>query len=128
MSNVVVILGNLSRDPELKEVNGDAILKLGIADNVGWGDRQTTNWFNVDYWGRKRAESLLNILTKGARILVSGELTVRSWTNEQGIEKFSNDIRADKITLLPKAGGQSGASTPQPVSNAVGSVDDDMPF
>jgi single-strand DNA-binding protein len=128
MSNVVVILGNLSRDPELKEVNGDAILKLGIADNVGWGDRQTTNWFNVDYWGRKRAESLLNILTKGAMVQVSGELTVRSWTNEQGIEKFSNDIRADKITLLPKSGGQSAASSPQPVSNAVGSVEDDMPF
>lgn len=127
MSNVIVVLGNLSRDPELKEVGGDAVLKLGLADNVGWGDRQVTNWYTIDYWGRKRAEALLNVLKTGVMIQVSGELTIRSWTNEQGIEKFSNDIRADKITLLPKS-SQGGANSPQPVSNDVGTVEDDMPF
>ncbi len=127
MSNTVVILGNLSRDPELKEVGGDAVLKLGLADNVGWGEKQTTNWFNIDYWGRNRAQTLANILSKGTMIQVTGELTVRPWTDAQGVEKFANDIRADKITLLPKtSSGQAPA--PQPVSNTVGSVSDDIPF
>lgn len=128
MSNVIVVLGNLSRDPELKEAGGDALLKIGLADNVGWGDKQATNWYTIDYWGRKRAEALLNVLKTGSMIQVSGELTIRSWTNEQGIEKFSNDIRADKITLLPKANQPSGANSPQPVSDDVGTVEDDMPF
>ena len=126
MSNTTVILGNLSRAPELKTIGNDAVLKLGLADNVGWGDKQTTNWFNVDYWGRKRAESLVNILQKGAMIQVTGELTIRAWVDAQGVEKFSNDIRADKITLLPKSGQSSGHV--QPVSSQVGGVADDMPF
>lgn len=127
MSNVTVVLGNLTRDPELKEVNGDAVLKIGIADNVGWGDRQTTNYFNVDYWGKKRAQALVGMLQTGQMIQVSGELVIRSWTNEQGIEKFSNDLRAEKITLLPRA-QSSGANSPQPVADTVGDVSDDMPF
>lgn len=127
MSNVTVVLGNLTRDPELKEIGGDAVLKIGIADNVGWGDRQTTNYFNVDYWGKKRAQALVGMLQTGQMIQVSGELVIRSWTNEQGIEKFSNDLRAEKITLLPR-GQSSGANSPQPVADTVGDVSDDMPF
>jgi single-strand DNA-binding protein len=128
MSNTIIVLGNISRDPEIKQVGGDAVLKIGLADNVGWGDRQTTNWHNVDYWGAKRAQALMGILQKGSMIEVTGEQTIRSWTNEQGIEKFSNDIRADRIVVLPKANQPSGANSPQPVADTVGGVSDDMPF
>ena len=101
-----------------------------MADNVGFGNRQSTNWFNVDYWGKARSESLIGMLQKGQMIQVTGELVIRPWTNSDGVEKFANDIRADKITLLPRgqSAGATSAPAAQPVANNVGSVSDDIPF
>ncbi len=77
-TNVVVVKGNLTRDSELKyTTTGKPMLKFSIANNVGYGTEQGwkeyTNFFDCTMWG-KRTESVQQYLTKGAPVIVTGEL------------------------------------------------------
>ena len=64
MSNNISFIGRVGNDPELKQVGQNDILELNIANNVGFGERKSTNWFRCSIWGR-RAVSLQPHMTKG---------------------------------------------------------------
>jgi len=139
MSNSISFLGRVANDPELKEVGQNTILELSVADNVGFGDRQVTNWFRCTLWG-KRATSLQPHISKGKQVFVTGQLTLRKYTDREGVERMSPEIRVDQLEF---AGGGSnsgggGDSYSAPASNASAGTasappaspetDDDMPF
>lgn len=116
----VAFSGYLAADPEIRTAGSSDVLKLRIPEKVGFGDRETTNWFSVDVWG-KPGQALSKILKKGSYVSVAGELTVREY--EHGGEKRTSlDVRADRVQLGPK----SGATSPAPSGAAV--PDDDVPF
>ena len=148
--NKVILVGNLGRDAELRYTpGGAAVATLNLATTEVWNDKQgqkqeKTEWHRVVLWG-KSAESLSEYLTKGKQIYVEGRLQTRKWQDKDGNDKYTTEIRADRITLLGGGGGGGGARAPQRTPAAVGAgggggdhepmgepisdlSDDDIPF
>jgi len=112
--NKVILVGNLGRDPEVRTFsNGDRVANVTIATTDKWKDKQTnenreaTEWHRVVFNGRL-AEIAEQYLRKGSQIYVEGSLRTRKWTDKDGIEKYTTEIRADQMQMLgarPGAGG-----------------------
>jgi single-strand DNA-binding protein len=121
--NQVVIVGNLTRDPELRYTpNGAALVKFGVAvsrrvkdDATGqWKDAET-NFFNVTAW-RTLAENAAESLTQGSRVVVVGRLRTNQWETQEGEKRSTTEIEAEEIgpslkwatAKLEKQGGGVG--------------------
>jgi single-strand DNA-binding protein len=101
--NSITVSGNATRDPEIKFVsNGQAQLRIGLAVNRRWQNRQTQEWeeqvsfFDVVCYG-KLAENTSNSITKGTRLVVTGRLEQRSWDTPEGVKKTVVELVADDI-------------------------------
>ena len=85
--NSVYLIGNLTRDPELKHLpNGTAVCDIGIAINRTWNDdsgakKEETTFVDVTFWG-KTAETVSKYCGKGDPIFIEGRLTVESWVDK----------------------------------------------
>ncbi len=115
--NKVFILGNLTRDPELRQTpGGQAVSSFGVATNRfftdSMGQRQKQAEFhNVVAWGRQ-AEIVNQYLKKGSVVLIEGRLQTRNWQDPQGVKHWKTEIIAERVQLGPKnAGGPSGEGT-----------------
>jgi single-strand DNA-binding protein len=102
--NTVTIVGNLTRDPELRFTpSGQATATFGVAVNRSWTDRQTnerkeaTSFLDVVCWGQL-AENAAQSLTRGTRVVVSGRLDQRSWENQEGEKRSKIEITADEVS------------------------------
>jgi single-strand DNA-binding protein len=101
--NQIVIVGNLTRDPELRYTpNGAALVKFGIAwskrapDESGqWRDVETS-FFNVTAW-RQMAENVAETLTQGSRVVVVGRLRTNTWETPEGEKRSTVEIEADEV-------------------------------
>ena len=102
MSNQVTVVGNLTREPELRFTPaGAAVCKLGLAVNRSYTDRngerhEDTSFFNVNAW-RKLAENCAVSLSTGTRVIVSGRLQSRSWETEDGQKRSAVEIEAYSV-------------------------------
>ena len=146
--NVVVITGNLTRDPELRHTGGGTpICELRVAvnsrrkDQSGqWVDKP--NYFDVTVWGAQ-GENCAQYLSKGRPVAVDGRLEWREWEDQQGNRRQAVDIIADSVQFLGSpagdGNGNGGRFTPQsdvPADTAdfqtapvgTGQSDDDIPF
>ena len=101
--NSVTLVGNLTRDPELRYTPaGAATCQFGLAVNRRWQNRQTSEWeeatsfFNVVAW-REMAENAGESLTKGSRVIVTGRLEQRSWETPDGETRSVVEVVADEI-------------------------------
>jgi single-strand DNA-binding protein len=101
--NSVTLVGNLTRDPELRYTPaGAATCQFGLAVNRRWQNRQTSEWeeatsfFNVVAW-REMAENAGESLTKGSRVIVTGRLEQRSWETPDGEKRSVVEVVADEI-------------------------------
>jgi single-strand DNA-binding protein len=111
--NKVILVGNLGRDAELRYTpGGAAVATINMATTDVYKDREgqkkeDTQWHRVILWGRT-AESLHEYLTKGKQIYVEGRLQTRKWTDKDGVEKYTTEIRGDRVVLLGGGGGGGG--------------------
>ena len=103
--NKVVVVGNLTRDPELRMAGTTPVLQMGIAVNDRKKNNETGQWedvpnfFDVVVWGN-RGESLSRFLTKGAKVAVSGRLHWSQWENAQGEKRSKVEIVADDVEMF----------------------------
>lgn len=108
--NKITATGRIVADAETRFMpQGDAIAGFRLASDVGYGDKKTTNWFSCSIFG-KRGESLAPYLVKGQQVTVFGTLTLREWTDKDGVKRLSPDIRIDEIELQ---GGKRDDEQPQ---------------
>ena len=112
--NKVIIVGNLGRDPEIRTFpSGDQVANVTIATTDKWKDKQTgemkeaTEWHRVVFNGRL-AEIAGQYLRKGSQVYVEGSLRTRKWTDQNGVEKYSTEIRADQMQMLGSRQGMGG--------------------
>jgi single-strand DNA-binding protein len=112
--NKVIVVGNLGRDPEMRSFpSGDQIANVTIATTDKWKDKQSgemkeaTEWHRVVFNGRL-AEIVGQYLRKGSQVYVEGSLRTRKWTDKDGIEKFTTEIRADQMQMLGSRQGMGG--------------------
>jgi len=144
--NKVIIIGNLGKDPEVRYLpSGDAVANITVATTDRYKDKQTgeakeiTEWHRINFFGRQ-AEVAGQYLRKGSQVYVEGSLRTRKWTDKDGQEKYSTEIRADNMQMLGgKHEGQSSAPArqqPAPQNKPAGvkpstgfdDMDDDIPF
>jgi single-strand DNA-binding protein len=138
--NRVVLVGNLTKDPELRHTpSGTAVCKLRLAVNTrqkdpqgNWGDKP--NYFDVTVWGNQ-GESCAQYLSKGRPVGVDGRLDWREWEAQDGTKRQAVEIIADSVQFLGSRGeGGDGERQYVPAAATTGSedftstADDDIPF
>lgn len=121
--NRVVLMGNLTRDPELRYIpSGTAVSEIGIAvnDRVKKGDQwvDEATFVDVTLWGRT-AEVANEYLSKGSSILIEGRLKLDSWEKD-GQKRSKLRVVADKMQMVGGrgGGGQGGGTSPQSYSDS----------
>ena len=113
--NSVIVIGNLTRDPELKATaSGTSVCSLRIAVNDQVKDPSSGEWvekanyFTVDVFGRQ-AETCAQYLVRGRQVAVSGRLRWRQWETQDGQKREAVSIAADRVQFIgPREGGGSG--------------------
>ena len=105
--NRVIIMGNLTRDPELKQLQtGQSVCRLGLASNRQFKNRQTgmmvqeVCFVDVDVWGAQ-ADSCNQYLQKGRLVLIEGRLKFDSWEDADGNRRSKHAIVAERVTFMP---------------------------
>jgi len=115
--NVVVITGNLTRDPELRHTNGGtAVCELRVAVNSrrkdqsgNWVDKP--NYFDVTVWGAQ-GENCANYLSKGRPVAIEGRLDWREWEAKDGGKRQAVQIIANTVQFLGSRDGSGGGGAP----------------
>lgn len=133
MSNVFSCTATVGRDAEVRYLqSGAAILTVTVANNVGFGDKQKTNWIRVNVWGKRAEGQLINFLKKGTQIFISGELTVNEYQAKDGTTKSNLELNATVIDLIGKRADQESPQQAQqrPAYKPANDLpfDDDIPF
>lgn len=128
------IIGNLGQDPEIKEIaTGGKLARFSLAVNkVSKGEKSTT-WFNIVCFDEKKIEVLQNYARKGTRLYVEGDLSTRTYTDKNGIEKLAVEVVVGRFDgrLLLVSSRDDGAATPQQSNGGASKpwddLDDDIP-
>jgi single-strand DNA-binding protein len=113
--NRVILIGNLTRDPELRFTpGGSAVAGFGLAVNRTYTNKQgekveNVDFFNIVVWA-KLAELCTEYLKKGSPVAIEGRLQSRSWETDQGQKRSTVEVIAENVQFLGRpAGGQSDA-------------------
>ncbi len=151
--NKVILIGNLGRDPEIRYMpSGDAVANLRIATTDKFKDRsgeqqEVTEWHSVAFFGRQ-AEICGQYLKKGSQVYVEGSLRTRKWQDKDGNDRYTTEIRGDRMQMLGSRGGGGGGAAefdapadsaprgnpspsgvkPGASGGGFGDMDDDIPF
>ena len=147
--NTVTIIGNVTRDPELRYLtSGTALASFGVAWNNRYKDRngdqvEDTSFFDVTCW-RDLADNVAESISKGDRVIVYGKLEQRSWETQDGEKRSKVEIVADEVAPSlrwataqvskirrdgPSGGGSAGGGGNEPPRNEPPSYDDaEEPF
>lgn len=111
MLNHIVIMGRLTRDPEMRKTgSGVAVANFTVAvdrDFSGQDGQKETDFIDCVAW-RKTAEFVQKYFSKGKMIAVSGRLQVRSWTDKDGNKRRTAEIQADNIYFGESKGSDGG--------------------
>ncbi|XID74795.1 single-stranded DNA-binding protein [Alkanindiges sp. WGS2144] len=104
--NKVILVGTLGRDPETKTFpNGGSITQFSIATSESWTDKNTgerqenTEWHRI-VLNNRLGEVAQQYLRKGSKVYIEGSLRTRKWTDKDGQERFTTEIRGDSMQML----------------------------
>ena len=117
--NRAIIIGNLTRDPELKSLpSGVQIATMGVATNRVWKDKsgakqESTDYHNIVVFGRQ-AETSAQYLRKGASVLIEGRMQTRSWDAADGTKKYRTEVVADRVQFGPRKDGATAPAAAAP--------------
>jgi single-strand DNA-binding protein len=145
MLNKVMLIGNLGADPEVRYTqDGTCVCNLRIATTERFKNREgnpqeRTEWHRVVLWGRL-GEIASQYLSKGRQVYIEGRIETRKWTDKDGNDRYTTEIRASNMQMLGGRGAESGrperpgAETAEkdPFAGSPGlddaPPDDDIPF
>ena len=143
--NKVILVGVLGKDPETKTfANGGSLTQFSIATSETWTDKNTgerkeqTEWHNI-VLQNKLGEIAQQYLRKGSKVYIEGSLNTRKWTEQNGQERYTTQIKGQQMQMLDSANGNNQQqSQPQqqpkpayaknPQAQPPAQLDDDLPF
>ena len=132
MINKVILMGRLTREPELRHLEMDkSVCGFTIAIDNGYGDNKRTDFVNCVAWN-KTAEFVTKYFTKGKMIIVIGRIATQSWETQDGHKRYVTEVIANEVNFgETKAARQTG--TQQSMQDDNGFIpldenDDDLPF
>jgi len=127
--NKAMIIGNLTRDPELKSTPaGMNVTTFGVATNLVWTDssgqrQEKVEFHNIVAW-RKLAEICAQYLHKGSKVYIEGRLQTRDWVGQDGVKRYRTEIVAENMIMLDRVGqGGSRPAQEAPASAAEPVID-----
>ena len=132
--NRVIISGNLTRSPELRNTaSGMPVLVFGVAvndrrkDSSGeWTDY--VNWIDCTMFGA-RAESVSRFLDKGSKVAIEGKLHYSQWETKEGQKRSKIEVIVDELEFMSSRGGSGEANHQSPGADASSSIyDENIPF
>lgn len=116
--NRALVIGNLTRDPEVKALpGGSKVCSFSVATNRVWKDKngakqEAADYHNIVVFGRQ-AETAGQYLKKGSGVLVEGRMQTRSWDAADGQKKYRTEIVADRVQFGNRpTGATSGVGSP----------------
>ena len=119
--NVFTCTGNLGKDCEVKNFSGTAVCNFSVAFKAGFGEKAQSIWLDCALWGKQAESKLVDYLTKGQSVAVSGELGSREHNGKTYLT-----MRVSSISLV---GGKAEPAQQRPPAQAEPDFDDDdMPF
>lgn len=132
--NKVILVGTLGRDPETKTFpSGGSVTQFSIATSENWKDKATgepkeeTTWHRI-VLNNRLGEIAQQYLKKGSKVYIEGSIKTRQWTDKDGIERYSTEIRGESMQMLDSRNeGGTRSSIPDqlpPPKNP----DDDLPW
>lgn len=138
--NLVVLIGRLTKDPELRYLAGEgtpvATLQIAVNRPFAKEGQQQADFVKIVVWG-KMAESCANFLSKGKKVGVKGQLNIKGY-DKDGEKRFVTEVRADSVEFLsPKSEGTGAGAGSQKSFEPTGDLDsdgfealedDDIPF
>ena len=134
--NKVVLVGNLTRDPELKTLpSGSQVARLGLAVNNSYKSKdgnviEDKLFIDADIFG-KQAEAVDQYMSKGSSVLVEGRLRYHTWESQDGTKRSRHDILAQRVVFMgSKSNGSNTTTNSKPVdqNDAEPVEEDDIPF
>lgn len=143
--NKVILIGTLGKDPETKTfANGGSVTNFSIATSERWKDKNTgemkeqTEWHSI-VLNNKLGEIAQQYLRKGSKVYIEGSLRTRKWTDQNGQDRYTTEIRGDQMQMLGDKGDnqqqvapqkqQGYAQQKQPIAGGgTSDLDDDLPF
>lgn len=111
--NKVILIGRLSRDPELRHTpNGAAVCQINVAISrpVAPGTEPQTDFINVTVWN-KSAENVAKYLSKGRQVAVEGRIQTRSYDNNEGKKVYVTEVIANNVEFLGTVGERTAPNT-----------------
>ncbi|MDI6785896.1 MAG: single-stranded DNA-binding protein [bacterium] len=135
--NRVILLGNLTRDPELRFTpSGSPVSRFSIAINriyttTSGEKKEEVDFIPIVVWG-KQAENCSQYLNKGSLVLVDGRLRQSSWETKEGEKRYAIEVIAQRVQFLNKPKGENRTTSTLSTSNEetmIGDeIDDEIPF
>jgi single-strand DNA-binding protein len=137
--NKVILCGRIGQDPEVRFTQaGLAIANVSLATNKSVKNKQTGQWEDTPEWHRlvffdRKAEVIKEYTRKGSMILVEGELQTRKWTDQEGKDRWTTEVKCYQLELLTPKDSKSPESQPEkadeyPEPQPMPLEDDDIPF
>jgi single-strand DNA-binding protein len=129
--NKVILVGNLTRDPELRYTpSGASVCNFDLAvdrnyTTQGGENRKDTTYVTIVAWG-KQAETCAQHITKGSQVLVDGRLQQRSWETPEGQKRSKLEVVAERVQFLGPR--KNGSAAPESEAPADAGVPEDVPF
>ena len=127
MINKAILMGRLTRDPELRHTgSGTPVCSFSIAIDNGYGDNRSTDFINCVAWN-KTAEFVEKYFTKGRMIIVIGRIQTRTWEGQDGKKNYVTEVVASEVSFgESKRNSDDGASF-SPASNVASASVPEMP-
>jgi single-strand DNA-binding protein len=138
--NKVILIGNVGRDPESRQMQNGKVVNMTVATSESWKDKasgerkEKTEWHRVVIFNEHLADVAEKFVKKGAKVYVEGQLTTRKWTDQSGIEKFSTEVvlnrfRGDLQMLDRREDAfERAQGAPEPEAPAALDDSDSIPF
>lgn len=113
--NRAQIIGNVTREPEVRMAGSQKVATFSVATNMVWTDptgqkKEKAEFHNVVAW-RKLAEICEQYLKKGAKVYVEGRMQTRDWEGEDGVKRYRTEIVAENLIMLGGKMGADGANS-----------------
>lgn len=147
--NKAIIVGHLGKEVEMRyTASGEAIANFSVATSESWKDKNSgekkeqTEWHKISFFG-KLAEICGQYLKKGSQVYIEGSLRSRKWTDQNGVERYTTEIRGEEMKMLgskpegqqqgsqgfennpPRERQSGGGTNPKP---SFDDLDQDIPF
>lgn len=126
----VIFTGRIVRDAEKKvTAKGTSLVSFTVPDEIGFGDNKKTQWVRCSLFGKRAEGKLVDYLVKGQWLQIMGDLSINTYTAQEGQNKASLDVLVDDVKIL-WGSSETPSETPSeaPTQPSEDDLNEDIPF